>query len=90
MSLTIDEMYQAAADGETSWEHALLLTGLLYMNEAGLEVSPPPSNDVDYHFYKLRLDALNKYNNSNSYYKNAIKNLRNYIHNKELISNSYY
>lgn len=45
MALTINEMYQAAANGETSWEHALLLTGLLYMREAGLEVSPPPSNE---------------------------------------------
>lgn len=90
MSLTIDEMYQAAADGETSWEHALLLTGLLYMNEAGIEVSPPPSNDVDYHFYKLRLDTLSEHPNNNSYYRNVVQVLHSYINNKVLISNSYY
>ena len=90
MSLTIDEMYQAAAKGKTSWEHALLLTGLLYMSEAGLEVSPSPSNDVDYHFYKLRLDALSEHPNNNSYYKNVVQTLHSYINNKDLISNRHY
>ena len=88
MSLTINEMYQAAAKGETSWEHALLLTGLLYMNEAGLEVSPPPSSDACYHYYKLRLEALSEYPNNNSYYNNVVQTLHNYINNKDLISTS--
>ncbi len=82
MSLTINEMYQAAANGETSWEHALLLTGLLYMGEAGLETSHPPSNEVDYYFYKLRLDALTEYSNNNTYYKNVIQILHSYINNR--------
>lgn len=50
MSLTIDEIYQAAAKGETSWEHALLLTGLLYMGVMGLEVSPPLRENMNVTF----------------------------------------
>lgn len=90
MSLTIDEMYEAANNGETSWEHALLLTGLLYMGMTGLEVSPPPMDKNEYYFYKLRLDSLSKYPNNNNHYKNVMKTLHNYIHKKELMSNSYY
>ena len=52
MALTINEMYQAAANGETSWEHALLFTGLLYVGVEGLMVNPPPENKDDYKFYR--------------------------------------
>ena len=78
MSLTINEMYQAAADNETSWEHALLLTGLLYVGVEGLMVSPPPENKDDYKFYRLRLDILLKYSNDNSSYQEVTKTLQEY------------
>ena len=78
MALTFNDMYLAAEKGETSWEHALLLTGVLYMGPTGLEVSPPPEKDIEHDFYKLRLDALRKYPNNNPNYKNVMKNLRNY------------
>lgn len=78
MVLTINELYQAAANGETSWEHALLLTGLLYEGGTGLEVSPSPENNIDSNFYKLRLTALMKHPNDNVIYKKIIKVLKKY------------
>jgi len=78
-------MYHAAADGETSWEHTLLLTGLLYMDVAGLEVSPPPADKYEYAFYKLRLDILEKHPNNNVNYKNTVKVLQKYIYNKKCL-----
>ena len=80
MFLTIDEMYQAAAKGVTSWEHALLLTGLLYVGVEGLMVSPPPQDKYEYHFYKLRPDVLIMYSNNNYVYKKVIKALHKYLY----------
>ena len=79
MALTFNEMYQAAANGETSWEHALLLTGLLYVDAAGLVVSPPPEDKMDFHLYKLRFDELRKHPNDNYEYKNVIDILYSYL-----------
>ena len=62
-SLTANELYQAAAKGERSWEHVLLLTGLLYIDETGLVISPPPAEKHEFRFYKSRLNELNKYPN---------------------------
>lgn len=81
MSLTIDEMYEAAAKGETSWEHALLLTGLLYVGTEGLAISPPPENEEDHRFYNIRLDALEKTPSNNNHYKNVMIMLCNHVNN---------
>lgn len=79
MAITINDMYRSAAMGEISWEQALLLTGLLYVDAAGLVVSPPPENEVDYRFYKLRFDLLYEHQNNNYQYKNVINTLNSYL-----------
>ena len=79
MSLMFDEMYLAADKGNTSWEHALLLTGVLYMGENGLEVTPQPTNEAELIFYKKRIKVLTQYPNENIYYKKVIRELYIYI-----------
>lgn len=79
MAITINDMYRSAAKGEISWEQALLLTGLLYIDVAGLVISPPPADKYEYNFYKLRFDALSEYPNNNQHYKDVMDTLRKYI-----------
>lgn len=79
MALTFNEMYLAADNGETSWEYALLLTGLLFMGENGLEVSPQPTNKAELLFYKIRIEVLTQHPNENIYYKRVLRELYIYI-----------
>lgn len=86
MVLTINELYQVAANGETSWEHVLLLTGLLYFYGVGFKVSPPPLNRNEHQFYKRRINVLNKFpNNNNRNYKKVMEILKEYVYDKSVI-----
>lgn len=84
MPLSIKDLYQSAEMGDISWEQALLLTGLMYIGEVGLMVSPPPTNESEYNFYISRLDALTKYPNKNYHYNNIVEALGKYIGDKTI------
>jgi len=81
MPTSIIDMYKSAYKKQVSWNQALLLTGLYYVGEQGLMVSPPPKNKDDYEFYKLRLDILLEYSNDNSSYQEVVKALKEYMNN---------
>lgn len=79
MPLTINDLYLAAAMDEISWNYALLVAGLLYVDATGIAMSPPPTDQSEYHFYQLRLDALREYPNENLDYQKVMKALHHYI-----------
>lgn len=81
MPKSINNMYKSAYKKEVSWYQVLLLTGLFYVGEEGLTVSPPPENKYDYQFYKLRLDMLLEYSNDNPSYQEVVKALKEYTSN---------
>ena len=83
MPVSIDDLYKAAYKGESDWRTVLLLTGMFYVGDKGLTVSPPPSNDCEYRQYKCNLNILLRYSNNNKYYMEVVNALIKYV-NKQL------
>jgi len=79
MALTIDDVFKAAYNDETEWRKVLLLTGMLYVGDKGLALSPPPSSNSEYEQYKYNLNILLRYPNNNHYYKDVVDALKKYV-----------
>lgn len=58
MPSTIYDTYEAALNKKFTWLRALVLTDLLYIDEEGIKVCPPPNSHHEYNNYKVKLAAL--------------------------------
>lgn len=79
MALTIDEIFKAAYNDESEWKKVLLCTGMLYVGEKVLAVSPPPTTNCEYEQYKYNLGILLLYTNDNLLYKDVVEALSKYV-----------
>jgi len=78
MPISIDETYEAAAKGETSWKRVLLCTEMLIIDDEGSKVCPPPQKYFEYSQYKYNLDILLRYPNEDPDYNLVTSALKKY------------
>ena len=79
MPLTIDDLYKAAYNDKSQWRKVLLLTGMFYVGDEGITVSPPPSSETEYEQYKCNLNILLRYPNNNQYYTEVVDAIKEYV-----------